>query len=185
MGEGVANTDPSDPILPEGPILNTSTKDTSSRRVFVTGFFDLLNSGQVSFLKEAARYGDLYVGVGSDSTFRELKGRQPVCSEQERLYMVKAVRYVKDAFINSGSGILDFLMELDRLQPDILVVNYDGGNDLKRKLCEERGIKYKSIGAGGAVSAAEPQYGAGEEYCEADTARSAYTSPLSSWRYRW
>ena len=84
MGEGVAYTDPSDPILPEGPILNTSTKDTSTK-VFVTGFFDLLNSGHVSFLKEAARYGDLYVGVGSDSTFRELKGRQPVCSDQERL----------------------------------------------------------------------------------------------------
>ncbi|MDE6194107.1 MAG: adenylyltransferase/cytidyltransferase family protein [Muribaculaceae bacterium] len=122
------------------------SENTSSRRVFVTGFFDLLNSGQVSFLKEAARYGDLYVGVGSDSTFRELKGRQPVCSEQERLYMVKAVRYVKDAFINSGSGILDFLAELDRLQPDILVVNYDGGNDLKRQACAERGIKYLSIG---------------------------------------
>ena len=185
MGEGVAYTDPSDPILPEGPILNTSTKDTSTR-VFVTGFFDLLNSGQVSFLKEAARYGDLYVGVGSDSTFRELKGRQPVCSEQERLYMVKAVRYVKDAFINSGSGILDFLTELDRLQPDILVVNYDGGNDLKRKLCEERGIKYKSIGAMGAVSAAKPQYGAVEEYCEADTARSADTAKpiLSRLPYR-
>ena len=151
------------------------SENTSSRRVFVTGFFDLLNSGQVSFLKEAARYGDLYVGVGSDSTFRELKGRQPVCSEQERLYMMKAVRYVKDAFINSGSGILDFLAELDRLHPDILVVNYDGGNDLKRQVCAERGIKYLSIGAMGAVSAAEPQYGAGEEYCEADTARSADT----------
>ena len=159
---------------------NTSTK------VFVTGFFDLLNSGQVSFLKEAARYGDLYVGVGSDSTFRELKGRQPVCSEQERLYMVKAVRYVKDAFINSGSGILDFLAELDLLKPDIFVVNSDGGNEFKRKLCEERGIKYKSIGAMGAVSAAKPQYDAGEEYCEADTARSANTaeSILSRLPYR-
>ena len=159
---------------------NTSTK------VFVTGFFDLLNSGQVSFLKEAARYGDLYVGVGSDSTFRVLKGRQPVCSEQERLYMVKAVRYVKDAFINSGSGILDFLAELDLLKPDIFVVNSDGGNEFKRKLCEERGIKYKSIGAMGAVSAAKPQYGAGEEYCEADTARSAYTAEpiLSRLPYR-
>ena len=185
MGEGVAYTDPSDPILPEGPILNTSTKDTSTR-VFVTGFFDLLNSGQVSFLKEAARYGDLYVGVGSDSTFRELKGRQPVCSEQERLYMVKAVRYVKDAFINSGSGILDFLTELDRLQPDILVVNYDGGNELKHQVCAERGIKYLSIGDMGAVSAAEPQYGADEEYCEADTARSADTAKpiLSRLPYR-
>ena len=159
---------------------NTSTK------VFVTGFFNLLNSGQVSFLKEAARYGDLYVGVGSDNTFRELKGRQPVCSEQERLYMVKAVRYVKDAFINSGSGILDFLAELDSLQPDIFVVNSDGGNSLKRQGCAERGIKYISIGAMGAVSAAKPQYGAGEEYCEADTARSANTAEpiLSRLPYR-
>ena len=82
---------------------------TTHPKVLVTGFFDLLNSGHVSFLKEAARYGELYVGVGSDSTFEELKKRQPVCSEQERLYMVKAVRYVKDAFINSGSGVLDFL----------------------------------------------------------------------------
>ena len=139
-------------------------------KVLVTGFFDLLNSGQVSFLREAAKYGDLYVGVGSDRTFEELKGRQPVCSEQERLYMVKAVRHVKDAFINSGSGILDFLAELDRLQPDILVVNRDAADDLKRRICAERGIKYISIGAGGAVSAAKPQYGTDEIYCKADTA---------------
>ena len=72
---------------------------TTHPKVFVTGFFDLLNSGHVQFLKEAAEYGELYVGVGSDAYFEELKGRQPICSEQERLYMVKAVRYVKDAFI--------------------------------------------------------------------------------------
>ena len=131
-------------------------------KVLVTGFFDLLNSGQVSFLREAAKYGDLYVGVGSDRTFEELKGRQPVCSEQERLYMVKAVRHVKDAFINSGSGILDFLAELDRLQPDILVVNSDDGNDLKRKACKDRGIRYNVLGQ--------------DQYCEADTARSANTA---------
>ncbi|MDE7345420.1 MAG: adenylyltransferase/cytidyltransferase family protein, partial [Muribaculaceae bacterium] len=117
-----------------------------SKKVFVTGFFDLLNSGQVSFLREAAKYGDLYVGVGSDTTFEELKGRKPVCSEQERLYMVRAVRYVKDAFINSGTGILDFLEELDSVKPDFFVVNSDGGNDLKRKLCESRGIEYIALG---------------------------------------
>ncbi len=117
-----------------------------SKKVFVTGFFDLLNSGQVSFLREAAKYGDLYVGVGSDTTFEELKGRKPVCSEQERLYMVRAVRYVKDAFINSGTGILDFLEELDSVKPDVFVVNSDGGNDLKRKLCESRGIEYIALG---------------------------------------
>lgn len=117
------------------------------RKVLVTGFFDLLNPGHVSFLKEAARYGDLYVGVGSDRTFEQLKGRKPVCSEQERLYMVKAVRHVKDAFINTGSGTLDFLGEMDRVSPDILVVKADRGNDLKRRLCEQRGIEYIAIGS--------------------------------------
>ena len=130
-----------------------------SKKVFVSGFFDLLNSGQVSFLREAAKYGDLYVGVGSDSTFEELKGRKPVCSEQERLYMVKAVRYVKDAFINSGSGILDFLEELDRVRPDVFIVNSDGGNDMKRRVCEEHGIKYIILGQ--------------NKNCEARTAPSA------------
>lgn len=113
-----------------------------NKKVLVTGFFDLLNSGHVSFLKEASKFGDLYVGVGSKSTFEELKKRQPVCSEQERLYMVKSVRYVKDAFINSGSGILDFLPEFDRLNPDVFVVNSTGGNELKKHVCDTRGIEY-------------------------------------------
>ncbi len=112
------------------------------RRVFVSGFFDLLNSGHVSFLKEAAQLGDLYAGVGSDSTFEELKCRLPVCSEQERLYMVKAIRYVKDAWINSGSGLLDYVETLDKVNPDIFVVNSDGGSEEKKKLCAERGIQY-------------------------------------------
>lgn len=68
-------------------------------KVFVSGFFDLLNSDQVAFLKEASLYGDLYVGIGSDKAFEEHKGRKPIYSEQERLYMVKALRYVKDAFL--------------------------------------------------------------------------------------
>jgi galactokinase/mevalonate kinase-like predicted kinase len=49
---------------------------------------------------------------------------------------------VKDAFINQGSGILDFLPTLDIVKPDILVVNSDGGNDDKRRVCEERGMEY-------------------------------------------
>lgn len=138
-----------------------------SKKVLVTGFFDLLNSGQVQFLKEAAQFGDLYVGVGSDRTFEVLKGRKPVCSEQERLYMVKAVRHVKDAFINTGSGILDFLDELDSLKPDVLVVNSYGGNEEKRRLCKDRGIEFVCIetqGNGGAEDAEGT-------YCEADTAK--------------
>lgn len=102
----------------------------------------MLHSGHVAFFKEASRFGDLYVGIGSDKTIEGLKHRKTVYSEKERLYMVKAIRYVKDAYINPGSGMLDFVETLDIVKPDVFVVNSDGGSDLKKNLCAERGIEY-------------------------------------------
>ena len=113
-----------------------------SKKVFVSGCYDLLHSGHVEFFRQAAAYGDLYVGIGSDATILSYKNHKTVYSEQERLFMVKSIRYVKDAFINAGSGIMDFVPTVDFLKPDILVVNEDGGNDEKRRFCEERGIQY-------------------------------------------
>lgn len=112
------------------------------KKVFVSGCYDMLHSGHVAFFKQAASFGDLYVGIGSDKTIEELKHRKTVYSENERLYMVKAIRYVKDAYINPGSGMLDFLELLDYVKPDVFVVNSDGGSDLKRDLCKKRGIEY-------------------------------------------
>lgn len=102
----------------------------------------MLHSGHVAFFREAAQYGDLYVGIGSDATIYQLKARRTICSEAERLYMVKSIRYVKDAWVNSGSGMMDFVETVDRLRPDIFVVNEDGGSEDKRRFCAERGIEY-------------------------------------------
>ena len=112
------------------------------KKVFVSGCYDLLHSGHVEFFRQAAEYGDLYVGIGSDATILGYKHHKTVYSEQERLFMVKSIRYVKDAFINAGSGVLDFIPTLDIVKPDILVVNEDGGSAEKEKLCRERGIEY-------------------------------------------
>lgn len=112
------------------------------KKVFVSGCYDMLHSGHVAFFKQASAYGDLYVGIGSDKTIAELKHRKTIYSEKERLYMVKSIRYVKDAYINTGSGMLDFLEILDKVKPDIFVVNSDGGSDQKKNLCKERGIEY-------------------------------------------
>ena len=101
----------------------------------------MLHSGHVAFFKEAATHGDLYVGIGSDATIRELKDRKTINTERERLYMVKAIRYVKDAFINSGSGIMDFEEDVKRLKPDIFFVNSDGYTPGKKRFCEENGIE--------------------------------------------
>lgn len=113
-----------------------------AKKVFVSGCFDLLHSGHIEFLNRAAGFGDLYVSVGSDQTMYELKGYPPVNSEAERLFMIKAVGCVKDAFLSRGAGILDFQDEMRRVQPDIFVVNEDGNMPEKRALCESLGVEY-------------------------------------------
>lgn len=116
--------------------------DNSPKKVMVSGCFDLLHSGHIAFFKEAARFGDLYVALGSDQTVYELKGRPPVNSEDERLFMIKAVGDVKDAFISRGSGLLDFEDDFMRLRPDVFVVNADGHLPAKQQLCEAHGVEY-------------------------------------------
>jgi cytidyltransferase-like protein len=113
-----------------------------ARKVFVSGCYDLLHSGHIAFFQEASTYGDLYVALGSDKTVFDLKGRTPVNSEEERLYMVKSVSFVKDAFISQGSGMLDWLDEFHMLKPDIFIVNEDGNTQDKQALCEENGVEY-------------------------------------------
>lgn len=113
-----------------------------SKKVFVSGCYDMLHSGHVAFFEEAAQYGDLYVGIGSDKTIAELKARKTVNSDAERLYMVKALKSVKDAWVNSGNGLLDFLDEIKQLNPDIFFVNTDGHTPAKEQLCKELGIEY-------------------------------------------
>ncbi|MCR4770508.1 MAG: adenylyltransferase/cytidyltransferase family protein [Bacteroidaceae bacterium] len=112
------------------------------KKVFVSGCYDLLHSGHVEFFKQASQYGDLYVGIGSDETILHYKHHKPIYSEQERLFMVKSIRYVRDAYINAGDGIMDFIPTLDIVKPDILVVNSDGDHEDKRLICEKLGIEY-------------------------------------------
>ncbi len=111
-------------------------------KVFVSGCYDLLHSGHVEFFRQASQYGDLYVGIGSDATILTYKNHKTLYPEQERLFMVKSIRYVKDAFINQGSGVMDFIPTVEALKPDRFVVNADGSSEEKRKFCEERGIEY-------------------------------------------
>ncbi len=114
----------------------------SRKKVFVSGCYDLLHSGHVEFFRQASQYGDLYVGIGSDRTIEALKGHKTMYSERERLFMVRAIRYVKEAYINEGKGMLDFVPTLDIVHPDCLVVNEDGDREEKRQLCRERGMEY-------------------------------------------
>jgi cytidyltransferase-like protein len=112
------------------------------KKIFVSGFFDLLHSGHIAFLEEAAKYGDVYVALGSDRTYFDLRGHTPVNNENERLYMLQSLAMVKQAFLSSGMGILDFETEFRQIKPDVFIVNEDGNLPAKKALSEELGVEY-------------------------------------------
>ena len=112
------------------------------KKVFVSGCYDMLHSGHVAFFEEASKLGELYVGIGSDATIFGLKARKTINPDAERLYMVKALKCVKDAWINRGSGIMDFEQDVLELKPDIFFVNTDGHSPAKEDFCKKHGIEY-------------------------------------------
>ena len=113
-----------------------------NKKVMVSGCFDLLHGGHIAFFKTAATFGDLYVSIGKDENLFQLKGKMPYFSQEERLYIVSSVKYVTEAFLASGTGMLDFEPDIKRIKPDIFIVNNDGHSIDKEKLCRKEGIEY-------------------------------------------
>ena len=114
-----------------------------ARFSLVKNIHDWFHSGHVRFAEEASAYGDLYICLGSDANVRLLKGEgHLLLSEQERRYVFGSIKFVKHAFITTGSGWVDADPEIRRLQPDIYVVNEDGDRGGKREYCQKLGIEY-------------------------------------------
>ena len=113
----------------------------SDKKVLVSGCYDLLHAGHIAFFKTASQYGKLYVSLGQDENLFRLKGKKPYFTQEERVYMVGAVKYVTEAFVSSGMGILDFEEDLKRIKPDYFVVNSDGYTDGKKRICNENNVE--------------------------------------------
>ena len=113
----------------------------SDKKVLVSGCYDLLHAGHVAFFKTASQYGKLYVSVGQDENLFRLKGKKPYFTQEERVYMVNAVKYVHQAFVSSGEGMLDFEEDMKLLKPDMFIVNTDGFTDGKARICKENNVE--------------------------------------------
>ncbi len=127
------------------PVASSQPPDAKRQRkkVIVTGCYDWFHSGHVRFFEEASALGDLYAVVGHDANIRLLKGEgHPLLSQAERVYMVGAARFVHHALISTGHGWMDAEPEIERIKPDIYLVNEDGDKPEKRKFCAQHGIEY-------------------------------------------
>ena len=125
---------PPEGILPPAP---------GRAKVLVTGCYDWFHSGHVRFFEEVNELGDVYVVVGSDANLALLKGPgHPMFPARQRLYIANSIRWVRQAFVSTGTGWLDAEPEIERIQPDIYAVNEDGDKPEKREYCEQHGIRY-------------------------------------------
>jgi cytidyltransferase-like protein len=125
------------------PVPQPADPPEGAPRVVITGCYDWLHSGHIRFFMDAAAYGALYAVVGSDRNVALLKGAgHPLQREEERRYMVGAVKSVHQCLVSSGSGWMDAEPEIDVIRPTCYVVNEDGDQPEKRAFCEELGLTY-------------------------------------------
>ena len=137
----------SDQALAGFPIDTSPENEPGSHtKVMVSGCFDWVHTGHIRFFEEASAFGDLYVVVGHDENLRLLKGEgHPLFNQDERLYWVQAIRFVKLALISTGNGWLDAAPEIEKIRPDMFIVNKDGDVPEKREYFKELGIEYKIL----------------------------------------
>jgi len=94
---------------------------------FTNGCFDILHCGHLRVLQFARAVGDyVIVGLNSDDSVRELKGRdRPIIGQSERKEILEAVRFVDEVVIFDEPTPLK-LIEL--IKPNIIVKGEDWKN---------------------------------------------------------
>lgn len=98
--------------------------------IYTYGVFDLLHVGHLQLLAEAKALGDkLIVGVFTDEVVQGFK-RMPIISQEQRIEMVKALRFV-DEVVSQDELAPD--SNLKRYKPDILAkgpgANWEPGKE--------------------------------------------------------
>jgi len=106
------------------------------KKVVVSGSFDNLKARDFRFLEEAAKPGRLHVLLWSDDIVQQREGKPPRFPQEERLYLLKAVRYVAELTLVTG----DVASQIDDIRPDVWVVDEMGDSSQERAYCRAHGI---------------------------------------------
>lgn len=116
------------------------------KRILAVGGFDNLRSGQIRFLEEAARLGELTVLLWPDETLHALTGAPPRFPLAERAYFFRAIRYVSRVVLAAAHTDPDALPGGD-IAPDLWLDGEGRANDRRREFCARRGIEYRVLPA--------------------------------------
>ena len=98
--------------------------DNKKKIGFTCGSFDLLHAGHAMMLQEAKSYCDyLIVAIQSDPTLERKTKNKPVQSYEERITMLRAIRYVDEiTYYDTENDLYELLK---RIKPDVRVIGAD------------------------------------------------------------
>jgi D-beta-D-heptose 7-phosphate kinase/D-beta-D-heptose 1-phosphate adenosyltransferase len=68
--------------------------------IITSGYFNPLHIGHVSLIKEAKKLGDFLVVIVNNDNQVKLKGSISFMPEQERIEIIKALRYADEVFLS-------------------------------------------------------------------------------------
>lgn len=106
--------------------------------VLITGGFDPIHSGHISYIQAAKRLGDiLVVGVNSDDWLRRKKGK-PFMSFDERATIVSAITGVDHVidFDDSDGSAKDAIRRVRMHFPDSKIIFANGGDRISTNIPE-------------------------------------------------
>ena len=121
-----------------------------TKAIIVSGYFNPLHIGHLELLENAKKAGDLLIVIVNSDLQRELKGSKVFQSEDERLAIVRAIRYVDIAYVSIDEDAtqietLKMLKQRYGLDAGMDLTFANGGdqnNDTipERNICEQYGI---------------------------------------------
>jgi cytidyltransferase-like protein len=125
-------------------------KATSSKKVLVTGVFDVLHQEHKKFLKAAKKEGDyLIIGIETDSRVKKIKGdNRPVNNQEQRKLNLEKLDMADEVFIlpREFTKKSDYQRLIKEVSPSILAVSAHSSHlDVKKKIMNECGGKVKVV----------------------------------------
>ena len=95
--------------------------------IYTGGTFDLFHSGHVNLLKRckevAGDNGKVVVALNTDDFIFQFKNKKPICTEQERIEVLLACKYVDEVVMNVGGQ--DSRISIEMVSPNYIVVGSD------------------------------------------------------------
>jgi cytidyltransferase-like protein len=115
--------------------------------VAIIGVFDNLRSRDIRLLEEAGKFGSLTVLLYTDEWVREQTRAAPKFPLAERVYFVRALRFVSNVIPLSEPVVPDTLPSSLAFSPDIWVDSEFGVNESRREFCRLHGLEYRVLSA--------------------------------------